>query len=152
LSVKIRKVRPRDLPRIVDCYGRVGDSPTDPFSNVRRLGKLDHSNLLIAERDGQFAGFLYYFVHRKPWFDPSVRRYGFIQELHVLPEFRGLGVGTALLKNALSKMEGRRIRVVYVETGENNSAALHVYRKIGFEDFRRTIMLKRMLNLQKVSS
>lgn len=142
MSVKIRRARSADFSKIVRLYGSVGDSPTDPFSNVSRLRKLNQTNLLIAEKGGDFAGFLYYVVHRRPWFDPNVERYAWIQELHVTPELHGMGIGTDLLNNALSRIRRRGISVVYVETGEENHVALHVYRKAGFKDSRKTITLK----------
>jgi ribosomal protein S18 acetylase RimI-like enzyme len=142
LSLKIRRAKSADFNKIVHLYGSVGDSPTDPFSNVGRLRKLNQTNLLIAEREGDFAGFLYYVVHRRPWFDLNVEQYAWIQELHVTPKFQGMGIGTALLNNALSRIRRRRISVVYVETGEENKIALHVYRKAGFKDLRKTITLK----------
>lgn len=149
MSVKIRNAKPVDLRKIVDCYGRVGDSPTDPFSNVSRLRNLNRANLLVAEKHGQFAGFLYYFVHRKPWFDPNVDRYASVQELHVVPRFQGIGIGTALMRDALSKIRRRGIKVIYVDTDEDNNVALHLYRKLGFKDFRGTITLRFILNLEQ---
>lgn len=142
MSLKIRKARIRDLNKIVEYYGPVGDSPTDHFSSVQRLRQLDLEQLLVAEQDGQFAGFLYHFIHKKPWFDPNVDRYASIQELHVLSEFRNRGIATSLLKTALSEIRRKGIKTVYVDTGEDNEVALHIYRKEGFRDLRKDVKLK----------
>ncbi len=117
MSLTIRKARHSDLPKIVDLFGSIGDSPLDPFADIRKLEKLDFNHLLTAEEDGHFAGFLYYFIHRKPWFDPEVDAYATIMELDVRPEFMGKGIGTRLLAAALARIRKAHLNIVYVDTG-----------------------------------
>ncbi len=150
MTLKIRHAQPHDLTHIVELYGSIGDSPLDPFANVRRLQKLDRRHLLIAEEDGKFAGFAYYYLHRKPWFDPEVDRYSSIMELHVRAEFKNRGIGSSLLLRAVAEIIKSGIKIVYVDTGEENQVALHIYRKAGFRDFKKQIKLK--LDKNTVSS
>ena len=145
MTLRIRTAQSRDLPKIVDLYGSIGDSPLDPFASVSKLRELDLSHLRIAEEDGRFAGFLYYFIHRKPWFDKDVDAYATIMELHVRPEFMGKGIGSSLLRQALARIKSAHIKVVYIDTGDDNEVALHIYRKEGFKDFRKHIKLKLVL-------
>jgi len=146
MSLEIHRATMRDLTKVVGYYGPIGDSPLDPFSSVERLRKLDLKHLLVAEQHGTFAGFLYYFIHRRPWFDPNVDRYASIVELHVLPDHRGRGIGTRLLLEAFRKIKKEGVKVVYVDTGEDNTTALHVYRKAGFRKYRKTVKLKLILS------
>ncbi len=142
MPLLIRKAQHTDLPKIVELYGSIGDSPLDPFASVQKLRKLDSNHLLIAEEDGQFAGFLYYFIHRRPWFDAGIDAFATIIELHVQQDFMNRGIGTSLLQEALAHIRNAGITVVYVDTGEDNAVALHIYRKAGFRDFKKQIKLK----------
>lgn len=126
-------------------YGAIGDSPHDPFSSVRRLRRLNLQTLLIAESQGNLAGFLYYFIHQRPYFEPHVGDYASIDELHVKRRFWNRRIGSNLLREALREISQKGIQIVYVDTDEDNHRALHVYRKAGFRDFRKAVKLKLVL-------
>ncbi len=145
MSLRVRKATRGDLRKIVAMYGPIGDSPYDPFSSVRRLLKLNLETLLIAEWQGEFAGFLYYFIHKRPYFEGDVDLYASIDELHVKRKFWNRGIGSALLQGAIEEVSQKGIRIVYVDTDEDNHRALHVYRKAGFKEFRKAIKLKLVL-------
>jgi ribosomal protein S18 acetylase RimI-like enzyme len=145
MSLQIRKATLKDLHKIVAMYGHVGDSPHDPFASVRRLRRLNLDSLLIAESQGDFAGFLYYFIYKHPYFEPGVQDYASIDELHVKRRFWNRGIGSTLLHTALEEISEKGISTVYVDTDEDNYRALHVYRKIGFKDMRRSVKLKLVL-------
>ncbi len=142
MSLQIRKATLKDLHKIVAMYGPIGDSPHDPFASVRRLRRLNLDSLLVAEWLGDFAGFLYYFIHKQTYFERGIHDYASIDELHVKRRFMGRGIGFALLRTALEEISRKGVRVVYVDTDEDNYRALHVYRKAGFTDFRKQIKLK----------
>ncbi len=152
MSLRIRKAKEEDLRRIVAMYGSIGDSPHDPFSSVRRLRRLDLQTLLVAEWDRDFAGFLYYFIHKRPWFESNVDEYASIDELHVKRRFWGRGTGSTLLSVAIKDILRKGVRVVYVDADEDNERALNVYRKTGFRDFRRVIKLKLVLGSDRTRS
>lgn len=64
----IRKALPADLTSIVEYYGTKGDTPWDPFADVDSLRQMvDLNDLIIAEVNGSFAGFAYFFVGDHPW-------------------------------------------------------------------------------------
>ncbi len=126
-------------------YGPIGDSPHDPFTSTRRLRRLNLDSLLIAEWQEDFAGFLYYFIHKHPYFELGVRDYASIDELHVKRRFWNRGIGSTLLHAAIEEISQKGISTVYVDTDEDNYRALHVYRKIGFKDLRKALKLKLVL-------
>jgi hypothetical protein len=59
-------------------------------------------------------------------------RFGGIQNLGVLPEYRGLGLGRALLLRALAGFASMHVRRAFLEVTATNSPAVRMYRKIGF--------------------
>jgi ribosomal protein S18 acetylase RimI-like enzyme len=141
-AVKIRKGTPLDFQDIVRSFWSDPEVPWEPYANVRMLREfVGPKGFIIAEVGGSFAGFLHYFVGTNPWFDPEVKRYGQILELHVLPEYQNLEVGTKLMRAALSKLE--KYPMVYVHTDEKNIPARRLYGKMGFRPFIKTFYMRK---------
>ena len=59
-----------------------------------------------------------------------------IQNVGVVPECRGLGLGRALLVRSLHGFAARGYRRVYLEVTADNAAALALYRDVGFRPVR----------------
>ena len=60
------------------------------------------------------------------------RRWGAIQNVGVVPEYRGLGLGEALLLKALTGFRTAGLVRVYLEVTARNESAIRLYRKHGF--------------------
>lgn len=93
----------------------------------------------MAEVEGRYAGFLYWFVGEKPWFDIGVERYAHIVEVQVVEEYRRQGVGKRLLTYALEHVKESSIEAIYIDTTKDNLAARHLYESAGFRPLFRTI-------------
>ncbi len=142
----IRKALPEDLASIAEYYGPKGDTPWDPFTSEDRLGQMiELKDLVIAEADGSLVGFVYFFVGEHPWFEPEVGRYGHILEVHVKKDYQGMGIATEMLEYATTDLKKRGVEVVYIDTGSNNAKARHLYEKMGFREFGRTLHFKKAL-------
>ena len=63
-------------------------------------------------------------------------RCGAIQNIGVVPAYRGLGLGEALLLKALHEFQAVGMRRAYLEVTAQNTAAVKLYRKHGFRSFR----------------
>jgi ribosomal protein S18 acetylase RimI-like enzyme len=57
---------------------------------------------------------------------------GAIQNVGVLPTFRGMGLGRALVRRALAGFYQAGLRRAYLEVTAENSAAVRLYREVGF--------------------
>ncbi len=57
---------------------------------------------------------------------------GAIQNLGVVPCYRGMGLGKALIRQALSGFRGAGLRRAYLEVTAENSSAVMMYREVGF--------------------
>ena len=122
-----------DLASIVAHYGPGGgDSPWDPFVDLRRIREVSGPGLLVAELEGTYAGFLFWYEARRPWYAPGVERYARISDLHIVPAAQGKGVGRALLREALSRIRSAGIDTVFLETDEDNVRARRLYEGEGF--------------------
>lgn len=65
-------------------------------------------------------------------FDRSECHVGAIQNIGVVPEYRGCGVGAGLLLHALEGFRLARVRRVYLEVTAQNTTAIRLYRRLGF--------------------
>lgn len=61
---------------------------------------------------------------------------GAIQNLGIVPEFRGVGLGTALMFKALSGFQQAGVRRVYLEVTAQNTGAVRLYKRLGFSRAR----------------
>jgi GNAT superfamily N-acetyltransferase len=57
---------------------------------------------------------------------------GAIQNLGVIPAFRGMGLGRALVRRALAGFHLAGLRRAYLEVTAENNAAVQLYRALGF--------------------
>jgi hypothetical protein len=62
--------------------------------------------------------------------------YGGIQNLGVVPEHRGKGVGRAVLLKALAGFVAAGVRRAFLEVTARNEPAVRMYREIGFRSYR----------------
>lgn len=60
------------------------------------------------------------------------RMFGSIQNVGVVPEARGLGLGAALVRQALAGFRRAGLRQAYLEVTAQNTSAVRLYRRLGF--------------------
>jgi ribosomal protein S18 acetylase RimI-like enzyme len=136
----VRTARDSDLTAIVAHYGPGGgDSPWDPFADIERIRRIPRGGLLAAVNDGTYAGFLFWYEARKPWYDPTADRYARISDLHIVPSFQGKGIGRALLRDALRRIREAEIPDVFLQTDEDNVRARGLYEREGFTSFAKVL-------------
>jgi len=96
---------------------------------------------LIAEHGGRPAGFAFYFFNYSTW----VGRPGiYLEDLFVHPEFRGLGIGKALLQRVAAIAIEKGCRRIQWEVLDWNTPAIDFYRGLGadFLDEWRNVRLE----------
>jgi len=84
--------------------------------------------LLVAEEKKQIVGFVWAHFIQYGFF-----KYGTIDELFVKKEFRGKGIGSALLKKAIKKLQNFKVKIILVGTEKENKEAVKLYKKVGFK-------------------
>jgi GNAT superfamily N-acetyltransferase len=84
---------------------------------------------LIAEWHGQSAGFALFFIHYSTW-----RGAGFyLEDLFVRPEFRGRGIGKALLARVARTAKQENRVFIRWEVLHWNQPAIEMYKAMGAE-------------------
>jgi len=131
-----------DFIRALAVYERAPDAVVATEQDLLRdgFGPQPYYSCLIAERDGVPAGFAFYFFDYSTWLGrPGI----YLEDIFVHPEFRGLGIGKALLQ---------RVAAIAIEKGcarlkwqvlDWNTPAIDFYRAMGaeFMDEWRTVRL-----------
>jgi GNAT superfamily N-acetyltransferase len=85
---------------------------------------------LIAEHDGRPVGFALYFFNYSTWMGrPGI----YIEDLFVQPEFRGLGIGKALLRQVAAVAIEKGCQRLQWEVLDWNIPAIDFYRAMGAE-------------------
>jgi len=138
MATTIRPAIPSDVPQILAfirglaVYEREPDAVSATEADLLRdgFGPNPFYFCLIAESDDVPAGFAFYFFNYSTWLGrPGL----YLEDIFVLPEFRGQGIGRALL---------RRVAAIAIEKGclrlqwevlDWNTPAIEFYRAMGAE-------------------
>lgn len=82
--------------------------------------------VLIAEHGGEAVGFVCFL-------EPDEAGSVLVDNLHSLPERKGLGTGTAMLAEAIRWARSRGARQLYLSVLEENAAAIGFYESRGWQ-------------------
>ena len=134
----IRKATAADAAQILEfiralaAFERAPDAVTATEEGLIRdgFGPNPLYRCLIADYDGQPAGFAFYFFNYSTW----VGRPGiYVEDLFVLPQFRRLGIGRELLKQVAAIAIENGCQRLQWEVLDWNTPAIDFYRAIGAE-------------------
>jgi len=135
----LRLAREDDLPRLracTDIVAREGiyiasEGEQDPARFRRRFWEPIEAGehvCIVAEVAGNVAGY----IDIQPGRLPKRRHTAYISEL-LVSELRGLGIGTALMAEAVGLAGAKNIRKIFLSVFSTNTRAVEFYRKNGFE-------------------
>jgi GNAT superfamily N-acetyltransferase len=136
--LSIRDATAADVPlllrliRALAEYERLADAvvATEPDLACALFGERPRARALIAECEGNAAGFALYFFN----FSTFLARAGlYLEDLFVLPERRGRGIGKALLVELARRAEREGCGRMEWAVLEWNETAIRFYRALGAE-------------------
>jgi GNAT superfamily N-acetyltransferase len=146
----IRKAEPRDVPRILAFVRQLAEYEKLPHEVVATEEDLLRDGFgeappryfcLMAEWGGAPAGFAFYFHTYSTW----LGRWGmYLEDIFVLPELRGRGIGKALLVELARIAVKEKCGRVNWQVLDWNAPAIEFYRGLGakmlteWETFRLT--------------
>ncbi|MDU9003393.1 GNAT family N-acetyltransferase [Sedimentitalea todarodis] len=84
-------------------------------------------NALVAEQDGRLVGLTHYLFHRHAW---KIEDICYLQDLYARPEYRGTGVGRALIEAVYAVADKNGTPAVYWLTQDFNETARTLYDRI----------------------
>lgn len=136
MATTIRPAIPSDVPQILAfiralaAYEREPDAVTATEADLLRdgFGPNPFYFCLIAENNGAPAGFAFYFFNYSTWMGrPGL----YLEDIFVLPEFRGLGIGKALLQQVAAVAMEKGCPRMQWEVLDWNTPAIDFYRAMG---------------------
>jgi GNAT superfamily N-acetyltransferase len=120
------------LIRGLAVYERAPDAVVATESDLLRdgFGPNPYFFCLIAEHDGHTAGFAFYFYDYSTWLGrPGI----YLEDLFVYPEFRGKGIGKALLKSVAAVAMEKGCGRLKWQVLDWNTPAIDFYTAMGAE-------------------
>ena len=144
MSTHVRPADPADVPQLVAlmaAFYAESDFPLPADAAARAFEQLLADPRLgrvwILERDGEPAGHVVLTVGYSMEFG-GLR--GFVDDLFVLREHRGHGLGAAALAEVRRTCLDLGVRALAVEVGPENDVARRLYQRAGFEDSGRLLL------------
>ena len=134
--LRLRPADPDDVPVIFDLIGQLADFEQLRPQMVGNVGDLQRhlfgeprfAHALIAEWDGAVAGFALYFFNYSTF---QCRPGLYLEDLFVRPEFRGRGIGHALLLELESRARALGCGRLEWAVLNWNQSAIDFYRRFG---------------------
>ncbi len=85
-------------------------------------------NAFVAVYDGQLVGLTHFIYHRHAW---KIEDVCYLQDLYAAPEFRGTGIGRALIEAVYAAADEQGAPSVYWLTQDFNAAGRRLYDRVG---------------------
>lgn len=148
----VRRAEERDIPAITELgknltslhiefdpeyylFDTVGFSSS--FSAwLKTQVPISTSLLLVSEENGIIVGFMSGFIKFLfPWY--KIKKVGHISFTFIDEKYRGKGIGTQLLQEAVLWFKSQDLPYVELYANEKNSPGLSFWKSHGFEDFQK---------------
>ena len=116
------------------------DGPARTEESISSIISDENAALFVAEINNQIIGFVHVLTRKTPPIPIIVpRRYAVLENLAVMEGYRGLKVGTSLLKRAHYWAVSRHVTQIESNLWEFNKEAIAFYEKQGYTTTRRWI-------------
>jgi ribosomal-protein-alanine N-acetyltransferase len=122
-SIRVRRFKASDLPSILRIEKLSFGHDAWPPRLFRDYAQACPRLFLVAAAGRRIVGYSIACLARQA---------AELASIAVLPEFRGRGVATNLLKAAIKKVRGERVAAMWLMVRSGNKAAASLYRKFGF--------------------
>ncbi|QCC52954.1 GNAT family N-acetyltransferase [Halapricum salinum] len=137
-----------DLDTLVDRWVDLAAGQRQHGSHLEADGNRDRiretlarqialSEVRVARQDGRIVGFVSYTIEGSTFARSTTK--GLIQNIYVVPELRGLGIGSQLLDVAEDALVAEGADVVALEVMAANEAARRFYMRHGYDAHRVTL-------------
>lgn len=149
-KVEVRKPKMEDLDSLMSVWiedgifhNRIDPSYYKKFSDDRtymeNVIKTDNPHIYVAILEGKVVGFVTYELGKADYLDTNISKYGEVLELFVNENFRGHGIGRALLNKVESELKKQGITWVKLQCSTFNPKALKFYEREKYKDRQRLL-------------
>lgn len=97
----------------------------------------------LIQKDEKIVGYVYLAFYFSIEFGG---RTAFIDELFILPSDRGQGIGSQVIHLVEQKCRELKFKAIHLESERTNEGATKLYSKLGFVDYDRRLLTKRIID------
>ncbi|MGR9052885.1 MAG: GNAT family N-acetyltransferase/peptidase C39 family protein [Gammaproteobacteria bacterium] len=127
-QASFRSAGKKDVKQLVVIENRCFDQDRLSARNFHWMLEKGHTDIVLAERNGTIAGYALLLFRRGT---SLARLYSFA----VLPEFRGAGIGAALMKESERRARAHDCVYLRLEVRPDNAGAIALYKRLGYRQF-----------------
>jgi len=133
-GVVVRRLRPADLEPVIALDAKILGRRREEFYKLKLKAALAETGIevsLAAELDGGFVGFLLAKVYYGEF--GMMERVAVLDAMGVHPDFKGRGIGAALIDQLRTNLLGLGINKLQTEVSWQNLEMLSFFNHEGFE-------------------
>ena len=137
-TVTVRNLRPEDLESVIMTDAKLTGRRREEFFKLKLQQNLVESGIkisLAAELDGVFCGFLLARVYYGEF--GTMEPTAVLDTIGVHSDFRGQGVGAAMLRQLCLNLRGLGVSRLQTEVGWESQELLHFFQREGFRPAQR---------------
>ena len=134
----IRRCEPSDMISVMEINMKTLPEHYSDYFYESLLADMPES-FLVAENGGKYVG---YIMCKSEFGFSNFKKLGFVKKGHVvsvavLDEFRGNGIGSALVEEAFKGVNEKQCDEMYLEVRCSNTDAVRLYEKLGMSVLQR---------------
>ena len=134
----IRRCEPSDMISVMEINMKTLPEHYSDYFYESLLADMPES-FLVAENGGKYVG---YIMCKSEFGFSNFKKLGFVKKGHVvsvavLDEFRGDGIGSALVEEAFKGVKEKQCDEMYLEVRCSNTDAVRLYEKLGMSVLQR---------------
>ena len=123
MSLEFRHADIKDIDRILEIERASMSAPWSRASFIEAI-ESDHAFVILAMYDGEMAGYAVFYLTV-----PEAE----LPDIVISEEYRGLGIGRALLEHSLEELRADGVEKLFLEVRKSNTPARQLYESLEFE-------------------
>ena len=113
----------------------------DYHERIKKHLTHDMNFILVAESKNEIVGVVVG-SYLKLYDEFKEKTFGYVEEIIVSPDKRGLGIGKKLIKEAGKIFKKNNANYFYLHNYSKNTENMNIYKKLGFEEFELSMVKK----------
>ncbi|HHW95061.1 MAG TPA: ribosomal protein S18-alanine N-acetyltransferase [Mogibacterium sp.] len=122
-EIEIRKAKLSDIPAITRIEVESSNTPWSAKAITYDVTQNEKAYVIVADKNGEKVGYA------DVWIIGGEAQ---INNIAVLEEYRGKGIGDAMLSHLIEVSKTKDCRLITLEVRRSNKAAISMYEKHGF--------------------
>jgi len=132
MNITIRKIEEKDFAELIDLFRefalfeKLPDKMTNSVTQMKAEKEYLHGFVAVSESDA-IVGYVTYFFAYYTWIGKSL----YMDDLYITREFRGLGIGTSLIREVIDFAKSNDCKKLRWQVSEWNKPAIEFYQSLG---------------------